>query len=307
MSRYVMLRVVQGIITLLLASIVIFLLARLSGDPVYVMLSDQAPPEEVEVLTRHLGLDKPMPEQYAIFITNLVKGDLGKSLYYKRPVSELILERLPATIMLGLAAMIVSLIISIPAGVLAAVKKDRWEDTIAKGFAILGQSMPTFWLAIVLIWIVAVILRWLPAGGFVGIESLILPAIALGYHSTAGSLRLTRSSMLDVLRTDYVRLAKIKGVSNRLVIWKHAFRNSLIPVVTFTSLSYARFLRGSVVVETVFGWPGVGRLAYEGIRHHDFPVMQGVLILFTGVFIVANLLTDILYVYLDPRVRYVKE
>lgn len=307
MSRYVVIRILQGILTLFVASIVVFGLARLTGNPLDVMLDEMATQEEYEKVSRYLGLDKPLPVQYKVFITNVVKGDFGDSIRYRRPVTELIVARFPATIKLAGAAALASVLISLPAGILAAVKRDRWQDIIAKGFAILGQSVPTFWLGIVLIQVFAIWFGLLPVAGYRGIQYWILPALTLGYHSTAGVLRLTRSAMLDVLSTDYVRLARIKGIPEGLVIRKHALRNALIPVVTFSGVIYVRWLAGSVVTETIFAWPGVGRLAYEAVMSRDFPLIQGLILIFVGLYIIFNLVIDILYCYLDPRIRYVKE
>lgn len=310
MRRYVAIRVLQGIVVLFAASIIIFGLARCTGNPLDMMLDDMATEAQYEAMTKYLGLDKPLPEQYWIFLTHAVKGDLGCSLRFRKPVLDFILDRYPATIKLAGAAALVSLLISLPMGVLAAIKRDRWQDIIAKGFAVLGQSVPAFWLGIVLIQVFAARLGWLPAGGYAGGEEIvywILPAFTLGYHSTAGVLRLTRSAMLDVLSTDFVRLARIKGVSERLVIWKHALRNALIPVVTFGGVIYVYWLGGAVVVETIFAWPGLGRLAYEAVRYRDFPLIQGVIMVFVGLYVIFNLAIDILYCYLDPRIRYVEE
>lgn len=306
MSRYVLARLIEGIITLFAASIIIFGLARLTGDVVGVVLPENATQAEVDAMRKYLGLDKSLPDQYLIFITNLVQGNWGKSIVYRRPVLELIRERVPATLRLALAAALFSLACSIPAGVLAAVKRDRWQDTIAKGFAIVGQSMPAFWLGILLIQFFAVELGWLPAGGYGdgAIINWILPAVTLGYHSTTGVLRLTRSSMLDILGSDFVRLARIKGVPERLVIWRHSFRNALIPVVTFAAVIYTHMLMGSVITEMIFAWPGVGRLAYQSIKGSDYPVIQGVVILFVALYVVINLAVDILYCVADPRIRF---
>lgn len=306
MRRYIVIRVLKGIVTLFLATIVIFLLARITGNPLDVMLPDTASPEDHEFMIRHLGLDKPLPEQYVKFMLNMTKGDFGRSIVFQAPVLEFILSRLPATLKLAGAAALISLLISLPAGVLAAVKRNRWQDFFFKAFALLGQSLPTFWLGILLIQALAVHLGWFPAGGYGGIQFWILPAFALGFHSTAGVLRLTRSAMLDTLDSDFVRLARIKGVPEWLVIWKHALRNALIPVVTFSSMVYIHLLMGSIATESVFAWPGVGRLAYEAVMKNDYPLVQGVVIMFVGFYVIANLVTDILYVYLDPRIRYVK-
>jgi peptide/nickel transport system permease protein len=309
MTRYVGIRIAQGIITLFVASIVIFGLTRLTGNPLDVILPEDATQEDFDAMAKHLGLDRPLYVQYWVFLRNIGKGDWGKSISYQQPVKDLIVGRFPATLKLASAAALISFLVSIPAGVLAAVKKDKWEDIVAKGFAILGQSVPTFWLGIVLIQAFAVQFGWLPAGGYGGGKLIhwILPAFTQGYHSTAGLLRLTRSAMLDILSSDFVRLARIKGVSDVLVTWKHALRNALIPVITFSGYLFAHFLMGSVVTETIFAWPGVGRLAYQAIRNRDFPLIQGVVISFVALYIVFNLVIDIWYCYLDPRIRYVKE
>jgi peptide/nickel transport system permease protein len=285
----------------------VFGLARLTGNPLHMMLPETATEQEYAAMAKHLGLDKPLPVQYWVFISNAARGDFGRSIRYRRPVIEFIMERMPATIELSLTAAVLSFIISVPFGVIAAVKRDKWQDLIAKVIAISGQSMPTFWLGIMMIQIFAVWFGWLPAGGYRGFRYWILPAFTLGFHSTAGLLRLTRSAMLDVLNTDYVRLARIKGVPNRLVIWKHALRNALIPVVTFSGLIYVQLLVGSVVTETIFAWPGVGRLSYEAVIYRDFPMIQGLILLFVSFYIIFNLLIDISYVYLDPRVKYGSE
>ena len=307
MARYLTIRLLEGIVALVIASIVVFGLARMTGDPVQLMLPDTASPADYEVMSRQLGFDKPLPVQYWVFISKAVRGDFGRSIRYRRPVIDFILERAPATIKLALAAAVASFLISVPLGVIAATKRGKWQDLLVKSFAILGQSMPTFWLGIMLIQVFAVLLGWLPAAGNMGFRYWILPAITIGYHSTAGLLRLTRSAMLDVLHSDYVRLARIKGIPDRLVIWKHALRNALIPVVTFSGLIYVHLLMGSVVTETIFAWPGIGRLAYEAVIYRDFPMIQGLILLFVGLYIIFNLIIDLSYVYLDPRVKYVKE
>jgi peptide/nickel transport system permease protein len=309
MSKYVYARILEGFITLFFASILIFGSSRLTGDPLYIILPENATKQDHEAMAKHLGLDRPIYEQYWRFITHLVRGDWGKSIVYRRPVMEIILERFPATLKLGLAATVISFSIALVAGVIAAVKRERWQDIMAKGFAILGQSMPTFWLGILSIQVFAVWLGWFPAGGYGDGTTIywILPAFCMGFHATAGVLRLTRSSMLDILNSDYVRLARIKGVSERLVVWKHALRNAFIPVVTFGGVVFAHMLMGSVITETIFSWPGIGRLAFQSIKTHDFPLMQGVLTIFIGLFVVLSLAIDILYCYLDPRVRYSKE
>jgi peptide/nickel transport system permease protein len=309
MGRYLFGRIIEGMITLIVASIIIFGLARLTGNPLDTILPEDATKKDYELMARHLGLDKPLPVQYWKFITQMVRGDWGISILLQTPVKEEIFRCFPVTLKLASAAALISFLIALPAGVLAAIKRERWQDIVAKGFAILGQSVPSFWLGIILIQLFAVQLGLLPAGGYGDgkITHWILPAFTLGYVFTAGILRMTRSVMLDILGTDFVRLARIKGVSEGLVIWKHAFRNALIPVVTFAGLIYANMLMGSVVTETIFGWPGLGRLAYTAVKGRDFPLIQGIVIILVALYIVFNLAIDILYCYLDPRIRYVKE
>jgi len=306
MTRYIIIRVWQGFIALILSSILVFLLLRATGDPTLMLLPQDATLADIAILREHLGLDKSYPEQYFFFMARIIQGDFGDSVFYRRPVIDLIFARFPATLLLALTANAVSLLIAVPVGVIAATKREKWPDTLAKATAIIGQAVPSFWLGIILIQIFSVWLGWLPSGGYGSLRYLVLPAFALGYHSVAAVLRLTRSAMLDVLSNDYVRLARIKGLPERLVIWKHALRNALIPVVTFSGMHFVRTLAGSVVVETIFAWPGVGKLAFEAVSKRDFPVEQGILLIFTAAFIFFNLAIDILYCFLDPRVRYGK-
>jgi len=303
MTRYLLNRLVQGVIALILSSILVFILLRLTGDPTTMLLTPDATLADVEALRKTLGLDKPYWVQYFIFMGDILQGDFGSSLFYRRPVLDLIMARFPATLLLAVTANGLSMLVALPFGVVAATHREKWQDTAAKVIAILGQSLPSFWLGIVLIQIFSVWLGWLPSSGYGSVKFLILPAIALGFNSVAAILRLTRSAMLDVLSADYVRLARIKGLSERMVVWKHALRNALIPVITFSGIFFVRTLAGSVVVETIFAWPGVGRLAYEAVIKRDFPVEQGILILFTALFILFNLLIDIMYLFLDPRVK----
>jgi peptide/nickel transport system permease protein len=306
MTRYVMIRLLQGVVALLIATIIVFWLARLTGNPANLFLPSTASIEDYNKITQDLGLDKPLLVQYWAFISHAARGDFGQSYFTPRNVTEMIVERLPATLKLAALAILVSIIVAIPMGVIAAVKRNKWQDTLAKMFAMFGQSAPGFWLSIMLILIFGVKLRWLPAGGYGGIQYYILPAVALSVFPMSGFLRIIRSAMLDTLGTDYVRLARIKGLPERTVIWKHSLRNALIPVVTFGGVFYTLMLTGSVIVETIFAWPGIGRLAYESVIHRDFPVMQGIVVVFVALFIISNLAIDILYAYLDPRVRYVK-
>jgi peptide/nickel transport system permease protein len=251
-----------------------------------------------------LGLDKPLYQQYAIFLKGAFRGDLGDSVKEKRPVVEIILERLPATLMLGVAALALSLIIGVPLGILSAVKRDSIVDQFTKLIALIGQAAPPFWLGIVLMFFFAVKLGWTPPYGKEEWNSILLPALTLGWYYAAANLRLVRSAMLDVLDSEYIKLARAKGASEKAVILKHAFRNALIPPLTFAGITLGALVTGSLVVETVFAWPGLGRLAIEALFSFDYPLLQGVVITFTLLYIASALTVDILYAYIDPRIRY---
>jgi len=308
MQRYISRRLIQMIIALFLMSVIVFLLGRLTGDPVSMLLSQYSTEEDRVRITEQLGLNKPVIEQYGIFVFNALKGDLGKSVAGdNRPALALILERFPASLKLALVALIISTLIGIPLGVLSAVKRGSFLDASARLLALLGQSLPAFWLGIVLMYFFSVKLRLLPTSGYGGIQHFILPAATMGLFTVAAVTRLTRSSMLEVLDSEYIKLARIKGVSEAIVIWKHALRNSLMPVITFMGTFFATMITGAVVIETVFSWPGIGRLAYESISNRDFPVMQAVILFMTTLYILANLIVDILYAWVDPRIRYTKE
>jgi len=308
MQRYISRRLIQMIIALFLMSVIVFLLGRLTGDPVSMLLSQYSTEEDRVRITEQLGLNKPVIEQYGIFVFNALKGDLGKSVAGdNRPALALILERFPASLKLALVALIISILIGIPLGVLSAVKRGSFLDASARLLALLGQSLPAFWLGIVLMYFFSVKLRLLPTSGYGGIQHFILPAATMGLFTVAAVTRLTRSSMLEVLDSEYIKLARIKGVSEAIVIWKHALRNSLMPVITFMGTFFATMITGAVVIETVFSWPGIGRLAYESISNRDFPVMQAVILFMTTLYILANLIVDILYAWVDPRIRYTKE
>lgn len=305
MQRYLIKRIIQAIITIFLMSIIVFVLGRLSGDPVVLLLGDLATEEEKELITRDLGLDKPLPVQYGIFLSEIAQGDLGKSIRgARRPVSQMIGERIPASFQLAAVAALFSIIIGIPLGIITAVRRGSLLDIAGRALSMLGQSMPAFWVGIVLMYIFAVQLNWLPTSGYGQPTQIILPAIALGGVSLAGIVRLTRSSMLEVLNGEYVKLARIKGLSETKVIWKHAFSNSMIPVLTFLGTLLTGLMTGVVVIETIFSWPGLGRLAWEAVSTRDYPTIQGVVLFMTLLFVTANLVVDILYAYVDPRIRY---
>jgi len=302
--RFVLFRVLQSLVALTLLSVVVFVLARTTGDPLHLILPMSATEEDYANARRYLGLDRPYVEQYLSFVGKAVTGDLGTSIRARRPVIELIKERLPNSLRLALFAMGVSLAMAFPLGVMAAVKKGSAIDRTAQVISVLGQSLPTFWVAIVLVEFVAGRLQWLPAGGIEGFASYVLPGFTLGWFVVAGLMRLLRSGMLEVLDSEYVKLARLKGVVEHRVVWVHALKNALIPVVTFAGIYFAILVTTAIVVETVFAWPGLGRLAYDGITSRDFPVIQAVVLTTAVIVSAVNLGVDCLYAFLDPRIRY---
>ena len=306
MIRFVFSRLLQSLVALAILSVVVFILARATGDPLHLILPMSATQEEYAEARRYLGLDRPYVEQYLSFVGKAVRGDFGMSLRARRPVGELLRERLPNSVSLAVFAMAVSLAIAFPLGVMAAVRKGTGLDRAAQVIAVLGQSLPTFWVAIVLVEFIAGRLQWLPAGGNEGFASYILPGFTLGWFVVAGMMRLLRSAMLEVLDSEYVKLARVKGVVESQVIWVHALKNALVPVVTFAGIYFAILVTTAIVVETVFAWPGLGRLAYEGISSRDFPVIQAVVLTTAAIVAVVNLGVDCLYAVIDPRIRHAR-
>jgi ABC-type dipeptide/oligopeptide/nickel transport system permease component len=306
MIRFILLRLLQSLIALAILSVVVFVLARATGDPLHMIMPMSATEEDFANARRYLGLDRPYVEQYLSFVGRAVTGDFGISIRARRPVSEILRERLPNSLRLALFAMTVSLAMAFPLGVLAAVKKGTALDRLAQVISVLGQSLPSFWVAIVLVEFVSGRLQWLPAGGNEGFTSYILPGFTLGWFVVAGLMRLLRSGMLEVLDSEYVKLARLKGVAERRVIWMHALKNALIPVVTFAGIYFSILVTTAIVVETVFAWPGLGRLAYEGISSRDFPVIQAVVLTTAAIVTVVNLAVDLLYAFIDPRIRYAR-
>jgi peptide/nickel transport system permease protein len=304
--RFVLSRLLQSLVTLAILSVVVFALARTTGDPLHLILPMSATAEDYANARQYLGLDRSYLEQYLSFVGRAATGDFGTSIRARRPVSELIRERMPNSLRLAAFAMAVSLAMAFPLGVMAAVKKGTGLDRVAQVVSVLGQSLPTFWVAIVLVEFVAGRLQWLPAGGAGGFASYILPGFTLGWFVVAGLMRLLRSGMLEVLDSEYVKLARVKGVGERRVVWLHALKNALIPVVTFAGIYFAILLTTAIVVETVFAWPGLGRLAYDGITSRDFPVIQAVVLTAAAIVAVVNLGVDCLYALLDPRIRYAR-
>jgi peptide/nickel transport system permease protein len=293
-------RLGYAVISLFLLSITIFLLVRVTGDPTVLLVEPGASRSDIEALRTELGLDRSLAVQYLTFIRDVVRGDFGRSFYYRTPVLELYLSRLPNSLVLALTAMAFSLILGIPTGILAAVRVGGWWDGAGKVFALLGLSMPSFWTGLLMILFFSVYLGWLPSSGSGSVLHVLMPAFALGWYFAAAHMRLTRSSMLEVLGSEYVKLARLKGLPEALVIGKHAFKNALIPVLTLAVL----MINVAVVVETVFAWPGVGRLLYEGIAFRDFPVVQASVVLGGSMIVVVNVVVDILYAVIDPRIRY---
>lgn len=304
MARYIFKRIGIVLVTLWLLSIVVFVLPRIAGDPVYLLLPSDATEADREELREELGLNKSLPEQYWIFMKDVVAhGDFGESVYLKEPVTDLIMDRFPATLKLASVTFVFVMPIGILLGVLAAIRKNRYPDVMARSIAVLGQSLPNFWVGIMLILLLSVTWDWLPTSGMGGPNTYIMPVITLGWVSLAGVTRLTRSSMLEVLGTDYITFLRARGVPEKSVILKHALRNASIPVVTMAAMMFGYLLTGSIVVEVVFAWPGMGRLAYESVFRADFPLIQAIVLFYGLIFISVNLLADTFYSWLDPRIR----
>jgi peptide/nickel transport system permease protein len=284
-------------------SLVVFALVHLSGDPVLLMVSSDAPPDVVATTRHALGFDRPLREQFADYVTRAARGDLGVSLRSSLPVATLIRQRLPATVELTVAALLIAVVVAVPAGIVSAVKRGSALDRLAMVGAVAGQAVPIFWLALLLIAFFGVYLRWLPVFGRGSLAHLVLPAVSLSTVILGRLARLVRSSMLEVLGQDYVRTARAKGVGEVRVLAGHALKNAAIPIVTLLGLQFAQLLGGAVVTETIFAWPGIGRLVVEAIFNRDFPVVQGVVLVVSLIFVAVNLLVDLAYAALDPRIR----
>src|SRR5580765_3592340 len=304
MKQYIIRRAGYSLLSLFLLSLTIFLFVRVPGDPIALLTEPGASADDIEAMRHQFGLDQPLWVQYWHFVASFLTGDLGQSFYYRTPVLDLYFQRLPNSLLLAAVAMGLSLLIGIPSGILAAVRVGRFWDSAGKVFALLGLSLPSFWVGLVLILVFSVYLGWLPSSGAGTPLHLIMPAFALGWYFAAAHMRLTRSSMLEVLGSEYIKLARLKGLPQSLVIAKHAFKNALIPVLTLAGINLVIMVNVAVVVETVFAWPGVGRLLFEGIAFRDFPVVQATVLLGGVMIVVVNLLVDILYAVIDPRIRY---
>lgn len=304
MIKFLLKRILEFIPVLLIISFIVFSLVYIAGDPVALMLPEDASQEDVEQLRTSMGLDKPFVVQYGNYMLNLVQGDFGQSFRYNTAALPLVLERLPATLELGIAAMIIAIIVAIPLGVWSATKKNTSMDLLATGGAVLGKAMPSFWLGIMLILFFSVMLGWFPVSGRGTLAHLILPAISLATGIAAEMTRLIRSNMVEILSQDYVRTAKSKGIRDFFVVYKHAFRNSLIPVVTITALQTSTLVGGALITETVFSWPGLGQLLIQAVNTRDMAIVQASVFVIAILVIFMNLLADVVYRILDPRIKY---
>jgi len=304
MQKFLLRRLITTIVTLFAVSLIIFILSRAAGDPRTILLNDFATQEQWDEVGRKLGLDKPYIQQYGIFLRNMLRGNFGDSIKERRPVIDVIVERTPATLQLGSIAFALSLVVGIPLGIFSAVRRGSILDQFGKLVSLIGQAAPSFWLGIMLMFIFAVKLEWVPPSGRQDYNSIILPAITMGWFYVAANLRLVRSAMLDVLDSEYIKLARAKGVSQRGVIWSHALRNALIPPLTFAGVTLGAMVTGSLVVETVFAWPGLGKLAIDALFANDYAILQAVVIIFSLIYVGAAFLVDVLYAYIDPRIRY---
>ena len=313
MTQYIARRLLLMVPVAFLVTVAVFLLAHITpGDPAVIILGEEANPQAVAAIHKELGLDRPLPQQYLIWISRVAHGDLGRSIRTQQPVLQAITERLPATLELGLAALLWSLSLAIPLGTMAALRRGGPLDLFATGFTVAGVSLPNFFIGIVLILVGGLALRLFPVGGFVplsedvpeNIRHLVLPAITLGTVGAATNMRFTRSSMIEVLGQDYIRTARAKGASWWQVVRGHALKNALIPVVTVVGIQIGSIIEGALVTETVFSWPGVGKLAVDGIFGKDYPVIQGIVLCSALSYMFANLLVDVVYGWLDPRISY---
>ncbi len=303
MTSYLARRFSQSLLVLLGISFVVFAILHLTGDPTLVLLPPDASPEDVKRFREAMGFNDPFFVQYARFMRGALQGNFGESIRHGEPAFHLVVERLPATLELAGAGLGIALLLAIPAGIVSAVRRNSLIDYVSTVIALLGQSMPTFWLGIMLILVFSVQFNLLPSSGRGTLMHLILPAITLGLFTTARITRLTRSGMLEVLSQDYIRTARAKGVGDPPIVWKHALKNAAIPIVTIVGIELGTLLGGSVITETIFAWPGVGRLSVQAIYNRDYPVVQAAVFILASTFVIVNLLVDVLYTYLDPRIR----
>jgi ABC-type dipeptide/oligopeptide/nickel transport system permease component len=303
MKAYILKRLFHSIFVLVGISLVVFIILHLTGDPAALLMPMDATPEQVAQFRQEMGFNDPVVVQYWRFFKGTLRGDFGKSFRHSQPALDLVMERMPATIQLTLAAMVIALFVAIPVGIISAIRRNSILDHIGMTGALLGQSTPVFWLGIMLILIFSVTLQWFPSSGRGEIQNLVLPAITLGMFTMARTARMMRSSMLEVLGQEYMKTAKAKGLNPLTVVLKHALKNAAIPVVTIIGMELGTLLGGAVITETIFAWPGVGRLAVQAIYNRDYPVVQAAVFLLAAIFVLVNLVVDLLYTYLDPRVK----
>ncbi len=303
MRVYLLRRFLQSLLVLFGVSFVVFFILYLTGDPALVLLPPEASAEDVQRFREAMGFNDPFIVQYGRFLTGALRGNFGQSIRHGEPAFDLVIERMPATFELAGAGLAIALCLAIPAGIISAVRRNTLADYVSTVVALLGQSMPTFWLGIMLILVFSVQFNLLPSSGRGGLAHLVLPAITLGLFTTARITRLTRSGMLEVLNQDYIRTARAKGVANPPIVWKHALKNAAIPIVTIVGIELGTLLGGSVITETIFAWPGVGRLSVQAIYNRDYPVVQAAVFLLATTFVLVNLIVDLIYTYLDPRIR----
>jgi peptide/nickel transport system permease protein len=304
MVWYIASRLLQAVFNLLFIASMVFWLVRLIGDPTTLLVPQYAPAAVVHQVKANLGLDHPLYVQYFNYLNDLMHLNLGTSFATGQPITHLLLSSFVATLLLSLVALVIAVVVALPLGVLSAVYRGTVIDTFARTFALLGQSTPTFYMSIVLVLVFGVNLRWLPVAGRSGPSSYILPGIALGWAAMAGIIRLTRSSMLDTLEADYIRMARAKGLPTHVIAIKQALRNALIPVATYTGLVLAGFLGGAVVIESIFNWQGIGQTTLNAVQDRDYPLIQGAVIVVAACFIIVNFIVDLLYLVIDPRIRY---
>jgi ABC-type dipeptide/oligopeptide/nickel transport system permease component len=312
MSRYVLRRLLLTLPVLFGVSVLVFLILHMSpGDPALMIAGADAPPETIKAVREDLGLDRPLYEQYATYMGRVLQGDLGHSVRSKEPVTKLVRDTFPRTATLAVAALLVAVLIALPSGIISAVRRNSWVDSGTRLAAFMGVSMPVFAVGLLLMWVFAYKLRLLPLSGYggpvwtgKGFRSVILPAVTSAAFSIAVLTRLTRSSMLEVIGQDFIRTARAKGLADRVVVYKHALRNALLPVITVLGVQFGGLMGGAVVTETIFAWPGMGRLALNAILSRDFPVVQGVVLLVAVMFVAVNLLVDLVYGFVDPRIQY---
>ncbi|MEK3788605.1 MULTISPECIES: ABC transporter permease [Paenibacillus] len=304
MGRYIVKSLLQVIPVLLIVSLIVFVLVRVTGDPVALMLPETATAEDRAVLTQALGLDQPLHVQYVKFLGDALQGDFGQSFRYGEPALRLVLERLPASFELAAAAMVLAVIMAIPLGIISAVKRNTYTDLLISTLSVIGKAMPNFWVGIMLILLLSVMWGVLPVSGRGGVSHLILPAFTLGFGLAAQMTRLLRSSMLEILNQDYIRMARSKGLSNFVIIMRHAFRNGLVPLVTIISLQFTSLIGGTLITETVFSWPGLGQLLVVAVNTHDMAIVQAAVFVIALIVVLTNILTDVIYRLLDPRIKF---